>query len=132
MNRIILIGNGFDLAHSLNTRYDDFISDYWAGIYKNFISGLEVIYSDDNIEIRTSSFKKFEQTIQSGEELEKAAIDNKMTLKWRDTTFRVSFGFKNQFLKHIAEKKFSRWVDVEYEYFLCMQKALEGKYLTNE
>lgn len=29
MNRIVLIGNGFDLAHSLKTRYQDFIDWYW-------------------------------------------------------------------------------------------------------
>ena len=29
MNRIILIGNGFDLAHNLPTRYDQFINWYW-------------------------------------------------------------------------------------------------------
>jgi hypothetical protein len=29
MNRIILIGNGFDLAHGLKTRYADFIDWFW-------------------------------------------------------------------------------------------------------
>lgn len=29
MNRIVLIGNGFDLAHGLPTRYIDFINWYW-------------------------------------------------------------------------------------------------------
>lgn len=29
MNRIVLIGNGFDLAHNLNTRYEDFFYWYW-------------------------------------------------------------------------------------------------------
>ncbi len=32
MNRLIIIGNGFDLAHNLKTKYNDFISDYWSGI----------------------------------------------------------------------------------------------------
>ena len=31
MNRIVLIGNGFDLAHGLPTKYEDFINDYWEG-----------------------------------------------------------------------------------------------------
>ena len=30
MNRLILIGNGFDLAHGLKTKYSDFIDWYWA------------------------------------------------------------------------------------------------------
>ena len=29
MNRIILIGNGFDLAHGLPTSYQNFIDWYW-------------------------------------------------------------------------------------------------------
>ena len=28
MNRLVLIGNGFDLAHGLKTRYEDFINWY--------------------------------------------------------------------------------------------------------
>ena len=40
MNRIIIIGNGFDLAHNLKTGYKDFINDYWAtveeGIYDKY------------------------------------------------------------------------------------------------
>ena len=30
MNRIILIGNGFDLAHGMKTSYGNFIDDYWG------------------------------------------------------------------------------------------------------
>ena len=30
MNRIILIGNGFDLAHGLPTSYTDFIRGYYT------------------------------------------------------------------------------------------------------
>ena len=29
MNRIILVGNGFDLAHNLKTKYENFINWYW-------------------------------------------------------------------------------------------------------
>lgn len=29
MNRIIVIGNGFDKAHGLATGYNDFIDSYW-------------------------------------------------------------------------------------------------------
>ena len=29
MNRIVLIGNGFDLTHGLKTQYKDFIDWYW-------------------------------------------------------------------------------------------------------
>ncbi len=29
MNRLVLIGNGFDIAHGLKTSYADFINWYW-------------------------------------------------------------------------------------------------------
>lgn len=29
INRIVIVGNGFDLAHGLATRYADFINWYW-------------------------------------------------------------------------------------------------------
>lgn len=43
MNRIILIGNGFDLAHGLPTRYEDFINWYWE---KRVASELDEDYKD--------------------------------------------------------------------------------------
>lgn len=36
MNRIVLIGNGFDLAHGLKTSYADFIDWYWEQRIKGF------------------------------------------------------------------------------------------------
>jgi len=32
MNRIILIGNGFDLAHDLKTKYENFIDWLWEDL----------------------------------------------------------------------------------------------------
>lgn len=30
MNRLVIIGNGFELAHGLKTSYNDFIDWYWG------------------------------------------------------------------------------------------------------
>jgi hypothetical protein len=32
MNRLVIIGNGFDLAHGLPTSDKDFIDDYWKNM----------------------------------------------------------------------------------------------------
>jgi hypothetical protein len=32
MNRLVIIGNGFDLAHGLPTSYRDFIDDFWKNL----------------------------------------------------------------------------------------------------
>lgn len=39
MNRLILIGNGFDLAHGLKTKYADFIDWYWNERGKRLLRG---------------------------------------------------------------------------------------------
>ena len=50
INRLILIGNGFDLAHGLKTSYRDFMTWYMCTAFENFI--LEGNYTDPLIEIR--------------------------------------------------------------------------------
>lgn len=40
MNRLILIGNGFDLAHGLKTSYSDFIKDYFCKAVNSFYQNI--------------------------------------------------------------------------------------------
>lgn len=55
MNRIILIGNGFDLAHGLPTRYEDFINWYWEKRVNSFTGNLTPISEDCLCSIRMTS-----------------------------------------------------------------------------
>ena len=57
MNRIILIGNGFDLAHGLKTSYKHFIDYYWENLSDELQSekGKYMVYNDDFIHL----YKKF-------------------------------------------------------------------------
>lgn len=48
MNRIILIGNGFDLAHGLKTSYRDFIDDYWKTFIEKARNSGKQSYEDEN------------------------------------------------------------------------------------
>ena len=41
MNRIIIIGNGFDMAHKLKTGYRDFIDDYWNNVTEKVFGGYD-------------------------------------------------------------------------------------------
>ena len=50
MNKIILIGNGFDLAHGLKTGYRDFIEDICRNIFEEILkSGETRIYEKENL-----------------------------------------------------------------------------------
>lgn len=46
MNRIVLIGNGFDLAHGLNTSYSDFIAWYFTQCGYNLLRTTRREFSD--------------------------------------------------------------------------------------
>lgn len=46
MNRIVLIGNGFDLAHGLKTQYKDFIDWYWRQRIARFFNECTNISQD--------------------------------------------------------------------------------------
>ena len=38
MNRLVIIGNGFDMAHGLKTSYMDFINWYWDQRVNSFLN----------------------------------------------------------------------------------------------
>ena len=96
MNRIILIGNGFDLAHGMPTSYNDFINDYWKS---NIIeikkkSGSDIFENEDFIIEKVPSEWDIENTFPA---LIKHLLRNKTKIK-----------FKNRFLRIITSKKYQQ------------------------
>ena len=49
MNRLIIIGNGFDLAHGIKTSYKDFIANYFFNVISRLT--LKNFHEDDLIRI---------------------------------------------------------------------------------
>lgn len=112
MNRIILIGNGFDLSHGMLTSYGHFLNDYW----KNTIIEIQksrhnTIFENDEIIIKQSPSK-----FVSG--------DTFNDLKEKMDEFKTEIRFKNKFLKIITLKSsLNSWVDVENEYYLLLKES---------
>jgi hypothetical protein len=118
MNRIILIGNGFDLAHNMPTSYQDFLHDFWS---KTMKKGQEVQ--------RNNGANRFEN-----EEI----IVEKIPLRWISEysysnftksleNYNSTLTFKNEFLKIITKKTYlQNWVDIENEYYLQLKKNLDN------
>jgi hypothetical protein len=52
MNRLIIIGNGFDLANGLKTSYPDFIRHYFKNAIKK--ASNELLFSDILLKISKS------------------------------------------------------------------------------
>ncbi len=125
MNRIILIGNGFDLAHGLSTRYEDFVTWYWVQWWDK----LRMCYTDTiSDELCTFTLKNqstwhcvlwssaYWMNLPSGEEFIKWIHNNPEYFKVTQSQL-----FSN-ITKALKEKK---WVDIENEYY----RALNGEYI---
>ena len=132
MNRIIIIGNGFDLAHQLATRYEDFINWYWED-RGSYLVGSFGNHIDDGL----CSFKLKEEVGLAGwyyvwgwyyrisprdyslrELVEHAKSDTKVC------NFEMHSIFFTEICKSIEEKG---WVDIEAEYY----RMLNSVYLSS-
>jgi hypothetical protein len=113
MNRLIIIGNGFDLAHGKKTSFKDFILDYFCNAVDKFHD--ITFYKDELIELRmTDGFPQFyskPKPIKKDEVLQ--------TLSNIDKS-------KNNFVLKFHSRLISRaysdivnlnWVDLELLYF---------------
>lgn len=118
MNRIILIGNGFDLAHGMSTSYGDFINNYWGNKRKEIWNGKysDKRFEDENIILDgVSSIAYSEATTGESEYSKLLSILSPYNGKVK---------FKNKFLEILTERNHSlNWVDIEKEYYSLLKKS---------
>ncbi|AXG69319.1 bacteriophage abortive infection AbiH [Kordia sp. SMS9] len=148
MNKLIIAGNGFDLAHGLPTSYNHFMDAFWRDLKENQDDDLvkEVVYLDpifqdhfDEGEIL--NFKDFESNIHKylqnnlrgfEYQLEKYSFSQRgMSRSYGKEV--VLFKFKNKFFKELNEtQSIQNWVYVENEYYqalksICKDEELEAR-----
>lgn len=148
MNRIVLIGNGFDLAHGLPTRYEDFINDYWFGFLNQGIEQDKIytsgVYKNECISLATPY--RLLSNFLPGDNSPHGYRNNKKPVKYevlkqiitdfnrnvRNKEEEIKFTINNTFLLHLLESiNCNRnWVDIENEYyrFLCNKFDATGQY----
>ncbi len=140
MNRIILIGNGFDLAHDLKTSYTDFINSYWTefakhlydnGTLKIHMDALTTCYISIDGSIRKSHgvFHTIKETginiLENGEKLDSFKSIEEILGRYKSqghADIAPHFEFKNTFWGDISKKTtLQTWLDIENEYYdiLC-------------
>lgn len=126
MNRLIIIGNGFDLAHGLKTKYSDFIKDYWENISNTQYNDCLVNFSWSGKALnKNSSLKSMK------ENLDLILVEDKKNYNFRlesETPKLIRLDFTNDFFRRINEK-FDEidWVDIEMEYFKYLKEILFRK-----
>lgn len=114
MNRIILIGNGFDLAHGMKTSYADFIDDYWQTKKQEmFDSYIGKEYQDDCIFIARVPNVKF---------IEPENEYDSILRSLNHTGQKIIY--KNKFFSLLNRNKTTlNWVDIENDYYHLLKNC---------
>lgn len=107
MNNLFIIGNGFDLAHGLETSYKHFILKYLNEVLQ-VARNSNGIYDDELIRIENDINYGSNEIIKSFDVFENKYNSNKY----------CKIKYKSQFVENIIKKQFERnWVDIEIEYY---------------
>lgn len=136
MNRLIIIGNGFDLAHGLKSKYEDFVFDYLKNaakaVYKDDVKKLigEVYgykYEDELVAI--SNTQHFEPIVFHHNLNLIDSIDQLLNFL-ESNGFRINI--KSPILKNFIGKDNKNWVDFEIAYFNEVKKILSALGTSNQ
>ena len=129
-NRIILIGNGFDMAHKLKTSYKNFIDNFWATQFEIVKKNIFEDNYRDNSKWTVTENSDNSILIESDCFILKVFADSEIFANIDE--FRRSIVIKNKFLEAIEQDlNIYNWVDIEQLYF---NKLVECKnnYLNNK
>lgn len=109
MNRLIIIGNGFDLAHNLKTRYSDFIENYWSNIKND--------YKDDLIEFKCNYTHNLHNNM--------ADFLNMIQQSNYYSNNNMTFNLDNKFFVDLNNNSYINpgWVDIERFYYQELKKC---------
>lgn len=131
MNRIVLIGNGFDLAHQLKTSYKNFIDWYWEQRLHHIVIESSAVSSDVLCTIKilpASGYNGwFSFSQQNGffrtplkTEFNISGLEFIEELKKYPESFEIVYPpFFENICKSIETKG---WVDIENEYYNLLKK----------
>ncbi len=135
MNRLILIGNGFDLAHGLKTSYQDFINWYWDQRMHEVVLEQEAVSEDllCSVSILPASGYESWRNYSWHHSFFKDPFSHEWRLSGKEffnqlkrmpDCFKVTY---SPFLKNICKSiETKNWVDIENEYYeLLVQYACE-------
>lgn len=127
MNRIILIGNGFDLAHGLKTSYGDFIDWYWNRWQKELrTNSFNTIYDElCKISLVDNNRKWLEYLYTNLSQFSSPRGRDFYNYLRRNADVKIDMCiFMNNICQSIETKG---WVDIENEYYNLLVKGYEHK-----
>lgn len=135
MNRLVIIGNGFDMAHGLKTSYKDFINWYWDQRVDSFFENRTRVSEDClckiiiNKESQITNFYLFSlnnscfRDSLSG--VKKCSGKEVIDFISKDTlNFTIEYNtFFGRIIKSIETKG---WVDIENDYYSILKDIIKN------
>lgn len=126
MNKLVLIGNGFDLAHKLPTSYQDFINWYWEGRFEGLRNTFSSVSKKDlcelSVQISQTWYNFFEQGFPVVDEYKGVELFFELC---QSGICRATMTPLFERVHKSLETK--GWVDIENDYYELLKKyVLEG------
>lgn len=115
MNRLIIIGNGFDLAHGMKTSYYDFINDHIIQVFFNRYNGdfPLVKFKSGKMEVPEDEIIDFHQILQNIKNEPQDTFEHKQrthNIEYNEISYKF-------ILKLIEDSLNKNWVDIEKYYY---------------
>ncbi len=128
MNRIVLIGNGFDLAHNLKTGYNDFICWYWDRWYDEIKRSNKTCETNIlcSIAMRDKRTPLYSFIYSHSRSVQKEGYDY-ITYIRDKRPYGVHF-ILTPFMENISNSVETKgWVDIENEYYRLLCSYVKDK-----
>lgn len=142
MNRIILIGNGFDLAHGLKTGYNDFILHYLIKSFAlsnttgKYEDQLITIIKEDGVLTEFTNLDLSDFVNYIVDKANKEVFNKRVHFKAGDKQYSkrsdYSLAVKSDLLRNILDRYNElRWVDIENIYYQCLKNCISDNYVND-
>lgn len=143
MNRLVIIGNGFDIAHGLKTSYMDFINWYWDQRVDGFVGNTSRVSEDClcKLSIREDSdlgcwnIFSFNNSYFKDIFGKRKCTGSEVVQEIKNHTEIFDFECSPFFGKIIRSIETKGWVDIENDYYQLLKKCIENskcEYTVNE
>lgn len=121
MNRLVLIGNGFDLAHNLPTSYQDFIDWYWDCRFNNLRECFTPVSKTALCDVAVTGFSAWYSLFMEGPSVLSEYSGAKLFLELcqREICQPSMAPLFERIHKSIETKG---WVDIENDYYELLKK----------
>ena len=129
MNRLIIIGNGFDMAHGLKTSYMDFINWYWEQRAKAFAQEYTNVSKDClcTFLINPEAFRFYESWAYFNRFNYLNTQNGKDIIQYiKEQTDRFTIEYSPFFETILQSIETKGWVDIENDYYQLLTKKIKN------